>query len=110
MKKQTIKEFVKENKGIIVTVTLSTIAGMVIGYKMKSYTSIPFNTEACKKIKRVFDSIPKGRRGAMFTGVCESNPIKVEDMGELGKRMIDCKIAPEQTFSQFILFEIPKDK
>lgn len=119
MKKGKVKEFIKENKTAII-VGVATGVGCLIGYKACMHKINKQDPRIlCDSLKDILDDAElvysgknnkNWKNNAMYTYVSET-PIKPEELGELGKKMIKAgNPDKDYDFTHFIAFGKSKSK
>lgn len=102
--KEKVKKFWNENKkeitdGIICGVICGV--GLLVGYKFGHYVGGLDVVGGQESIKRTFESIPKGSMVSILSGVVEDG-IKVSDLGELGKMVMESGAPSEHKLTHFV--------
>lgn len=104
MKKEKIKKFWKDHKFEIVS-GIATGIGCFVGYSVCMHDMKKANAvivhDSIRKV--LFDSHDKhGSTVGLFTGIT-TNPVKPDDLGKLGKVMMELEITPKDAgFTHFI--------
>lgn len=103
--KEHVKKFWKKNGAKMIYYGFGFTLGAVAMYKIRGIQLIPWSKSVAKNISEVLNYGKKGKYSVAT--IIGNTPIKVKDLGELGKRMIDMGANPECNTDRFIVIGDP---
>ena len=106
--KENIKKFWKENGRDIMFFGAGVIVGGVVFYKVGYKKAIPWKGQEAKRINYVLSS---GYKGMYTVGtLIAKDPLKVEQLGELGKQLVELGTPSDLNMDKFIVIGDPIKK